>query len=106
MSTTTVASLGAATIEKKRPYVAVFAILAIVTLLELNVGIFRLASNVQVGTLVIMATAKAALVVAYYMHMRYEPRWLALIPLAGIALVAVLVVALVGIGGPTVTPHP
>jgi cytochrome c oxidase subunit IV len=41
-----------------------------------------------------MSTIKASLVVAYYMHLRYEPRWLALIPLAGLALVAVLVAAL------------
>ena len=42
----------------------------------------------------LIATIKGSLVVAYYMHLRYEPRWLALIPLAGLALVAVLVAAL------------
>ena len=45
-------------------------------------------------TLVVLATIKASLVVAYYMHLRYEPRWIALIPLGGLALVAVLVAAL------------
>src|SRR5207245_2320518 len=44
--------------------------------------------------LVVLATIKASLVVAYYMHLRYEPRWIALIPLGGLALVAVLVAAL------------
>ncbi|HKZ99748.1 MAG TPA: cytochrome C oxidase subunit IV family protein [Thermoplasmata archaeon] len=83
----------------KRPYVVVFAILAVVTLVELNVGVFGLPRNLQIGTLIILATVKACLVVAYYMHLRYEPRWLLLIPLGGLALVTVLVVALVGTAG-------
>jgi cytochrome c oxidase subunit 4 len=86
---------------RKRPYVVVFGILAVVTLVELNVGVFGLPHNLQVASLIILATAKACLVVAYYMHLRYEPRWLLLIPLGGLALVTVLVVALVGTLGVT-----
>ena len=78
----------------KRPYVLVFAVLAIVTLIELNVYSFGLPRVETITILVVLATIKASLVVAYYMHLRYEPRWLALIPLAGLALVAVLVAAL------------
>src|SRR5438093_85494 len=47
-----------------------------------------------ITSLVVLAAIKASLVVAYYMHLRYEPRWIALIPLGGLALVAVLVAAL------------
>lgn len=79
---------------KKRPYVLVFAILAVVTLVELNVYGFGLPRLETITILVILATIKASLVVAYYMHLRYEPRWLGLIPLAGLALVAVLTAAL------------
>ena len=78
----------------KRPYVLVFAILAVVTLIELNVYSFGLPRIETITILVVLATIKASLVVAYYMHLRYEPRWLALIPLVGLALVAVLVAAL------------
>src|SRR5712664_164303 len=78
----------------KRPYVLVFAVLAIVTLVELNVYSFGFPRVETITILVVLATLKASLVVAYYMHLRYEPRWLALIPLAGLALVAVLVAAL------------
>lgn len=81
---------------RKRPYLVVFAALGLVTLLELNIGILGLAHALQVITLIVLATAKAALVAAYYMHLRYEPRWLLLIPLGGFAMVMVLVVALVG----------
>jgi cytochrome c oxidase subunit IV len=79
----------------KRPYFLVFVVLAVVTLVELNAYGFGLPQLGTIILLVVLATIKASLVVAYYMHLRYEPRWLGLIPLAGLALVAVLVAALV-----------
>ena len=83
---------------RRRPYVPVFAILFVVTGLELAIttpGYFPVLEHTfRIILLVTMSTIKASLVVAYYMHLRYEPRWLALIPLAGLALVAVLVAAL------------
>ncbi len=79
---------------RKRPYVLVFGVLAVVTLIELNVYNFGFPRLETITVLVVLATIKASLVVAYYMHLRYEPRWLALIPLGGLALVAVLVAAL------------
>ncbi len=93
---TAVATPGAGLVEevRKRPYVPVFAVLAVVTFIELNVNGFGLPKLEAISILVVLATIKASLVVAYYMHLRYEPRWLALIPLGGLALVAVLVAAL------------
>ena len=79
---------------RKRPYVLGFAILAVVTLVELSVYSLGLPRLETIAILVILATIKASLVVAYYMHLKYEPRWIALIPLGGLALVAVLVAAL------------
>jgi caa(3)-type oxidase subunit IV len=79
---------------KKRPYVVVFVVLFVVTLAELSVYSLGLLHLATILILVVLATIKGSLVVAYYMHLRYEPRWLALIPLAGLALVAVLVAAL------------
>ncbi len=78
----------------KRPYVIVFVALAAVTVIELFVYSFPLAHIEIISILVATATIKGGLVVGYYMHLRYEPRWLMLIPLAGLALVAVLVAAL------------
>src|SRR5437667_10174631 len=96
MSETATATHATGAVEelKKRPYVVVFVILAVVTLVELNVYSLGLPHLETIIILVILATVKASLVVAYYMHLRYEPRWVALIPLAGLALVAVLVAAL------------
>jgi caa(3)-type oxidase subunit IV len=85
---------------RKRPYLLVFGTLAIVTALELAItttGYFPVLEHaLRVALLVILSTTKASLVVAYYMHLRYEPRWLLLIPFGGLALVAVLVAALTG----------
>ncbi|HEY7587445.1 MAG TPA: cytochrome C oxidase subunit IV family protein [Thermoplasmata archaeon] len=79
----------------RRPYVYVFLVLAVVTLIEVYVaGITGLAYLERVTVLVSLATAKASLVAGYYMHLRYEPRWLMLIPFGGLALVFILVAAL------------
>ena len=84
---------------RKRPYVAVFGTLAIITAVELAIttpGYFpAIEHTLRILLLIGLSTLKAGLVVAYYMHLRYEPRWLALIPLAGLALVGVLVSALI-----------
>ena len=96
MSETATATHATGAVEelKKRPYVVVFVVLAVVTLVELSVYSLGLPHLETIIILVILVTVKASLVVAYYMHLRYEPRWVALIPLAGLALVAVLVAAL------------
>src|SRR2546429_1543907 len=90
MSETATATHATGAVEelKKRPYVVVFVVLAVVTLVELSVYSLGLPHLETIIILVILATVKASLVVAYYMHLRYEPRWVALIPLAGLALVA------------------
>src|SRR3989337_3407161 len=85
---------------RKSPCLLVFGTLAAVTAVELAIttpGYFpTIEATLRVVVLVTLSTMKASLVVAYYMHLRYEPRWLLLIPLGGFALVMVLVVALVG----------
>jgi caa(3)-type oxidase subunit IV len=83
---------------RKRPYLLVFGALAAVTFVELAITTPGTAPEIEptlrIVILIVLSTFKAGLVVAYYMHLRYEPRWLLLIPLAGLALVAVLVAAL------------
>jgi len=91
--TATAERLGSET-HAKRPYLLVFVALAVVTIIELFIYSIPLAHIEIISILVATATVKGGLVVGYYMHLRYEPRWLAFIPLAGLALVAVLVAAL------------
>ncbi len=89
----------------KRPYVPVFLVLAVATVIEVFIsGLQSLTYTGRITILVSLATAKASLVVAYYMHLRYEPRWLMLIPLGGLALVFILVAALTASTGHVPAP--
>ena len=79
----------------RRPYVFVFVILAVVTAIEVYVSTLSFPQAIdRVSILVVLATFKASLVVAYYMHLKYEPRWIMLIPFGALALVFILVAAL------------
>lgn len=85
----------------KRPYVYVFLALAIITLIEVYVsGLNSLANTDRITILIVLAVTKGSLVVGYYMHLRYEPRWLMLIPFAALALVFILVAALTAVVSP------
>jgi len=90
--------------REERPYVIVFGALAIITVVELFLYSLPLGRATIITILMATAVSKASLVVGYYMHLRYEPRWLALIPLGGLALVLVLVTALLGTSHGPVTP--
>jgi len=85
---------GAMEEHAKRPYVYVFLALAVATLVEVYVAGLQFLAIYRVTFLIVMATAKASLVAAYYMHLRYEPRWIMLIPFGALALVFILVAAL------------
>src|SRR5438309_9979329 len=83
---------------RRRPYIPVFVTLAVVTGLELAITTPGyspvLEHTFRIVLLVFMSTRKASVVVSYYMHLLYELRWLALILLACLVLVAVLFVVL------------
>lgn len=81
-------------------YAYVFLIAALALALQLYVAILApLAYADRVLVLVGLATVMAALVVAYDMHLKYEPRWILLIPVGSLALVFVLVAALLASSG-------
>lgn len=88
----------------RRPYVYVFVALAVVTLIEVYISTLSFAYTDRVLLLVTLATFKASLVVAYYMHLKYEPRWIMLIPFGGLALVFILVAALLSAAGQAPLP--
>lgn len=89
------AAVGAEHREVKRPYVLVFVALAVLTVVEVLVSqMGSLTNDLRITLLIISAVTKGSLVVGYYMHLRYEPRWLLLIPFGALALVFILVAAL------------
>jgi cytochrome c oxidase subunit 4 len=52
--------------------VLVFVILTILTVIEIAITLFHLPKSFLIPALLAMSFAKAALVAAYYMHLRYE----------------------------------
>src|SRR5262245_47271629 len=72
-------------------YMMIFWILAVLTVLEVGV-IFtplpRMTINVLLGA---MALAKAALVAAYFMHLRFEARTLGVIAVTPLAIAILLI---------------
>lgn len=99
MATTTAAASGVDVAkELKRPYVLVLGLLAIVTVLEVqvpNLGAwFGVGRGLQTVLLLISSSAKASLVGLYYMHLKYEPRLLRLIPVGPIFFAVALAIVI------------
>lgn len=74
-------------------YIAVWALLAVLTALEVGVAFIGLPRTLVVVTLVGLAIWKALLVALYYMHLRFEPKRLWVLAGAPLPLAVILVVA-------------
>lgn len=70
-------------------YVRIFAWLTGFTVIELLVS-FIPVDEVKIPILVAFAVLKATLVVLYYMHLRYDSRWYALVLLTGVSFAVVV----------------
>ena len=88
--------------EHKAPnYIAIWAMLAILTVVEVAIVYFRLPRQLTVVSLVFLALWKALLVALYFMHLKFEPKRLLYIVLAPLPLAVILVVAVMhGFRGP------
>jgi len=85
--------------ELKRPYVLVLVLLAVVTVMEIqvpNLGPwFGISESVIILLLVVSSAAKASMVALYYMHLRYEPRVLKILPVGPLAFVVLLILVVI-----------
>jgi len=80
--------------EHKAPnYIAIWGMLAVLTLVEVAIVYFRLPRQLTVVSLVFLALWKAMLVALYFMHLKFEPRRLLMVVLAPLPLAVILVVA-------------
>jgi cytochrome c oxidase subunit 4 len=76
-------------------YLRVFAVLAVLTGAEIAVVyVPGIARGLLIGALLLLALAKAALVLLYFMHLRHETRGLRLTVLVPFALPALFAVVL------------
>lgn len=83
--------------HKKPNYLAIFGVLALVTLIEVT-----LASNIPI-LLIILSISKIVLVAMYYMHLKFESGWFTaifMVPMPFVILIiAVMLVALAPASG-------
>ncbi|MEN3048589.1 MAG: cytochrome C oxidase subunit IV family protein [Candidatus Caldarchaeales archaeon] len=86
-------------------YVAVFAALVALTVLELIVFFQPLPRVVVYTSIVLLAGGKAALIALFFMHLAYEPRSLSSLSLLGIgAVVAFLLLSVLSLIGVQIIP--
>lgn len=78
---------------KQPNYMAVWAGLAVLTLVEVGVAFLGFSKRVTVLILVGLAIWKALLVALYYMHLRFESRRLVAMVIAPLPLAVILVLA-------------
>jgi cytochrome c oxidase subunit IV len=92
---------GAATAEHAsvRVYVRVALVLTLVTALEVGVIYIRQLSPIIVPLLLAMSVAKFALVVMFFMHLRYDPRSLTAVFVGPLLIATGLAVALMTLTG-------
>ncbi len=81
-------------------YLKVAVILSIITALEFGVIYLRQLTPILVPLLLVMSAAKFALVVLFFMHLRYDPRSLSTIFVGSLIVAAGLAVALLTLDGP------
>jgi cytochrome c oxidase subunit IV len=80
-------------------YVKVAILLTIITALEVGIIYIRRLTPILIPLLIVMATAKFALVALFFMHLRYDPRplkFLFLGPLIVAILIAIALATLTG----------
>jgi cytochrome c oxidase subunit 4 len=80
-------------------YLKVAAILAVITALEFGVIYIRRLTPILVPLLVILSVGKFALVVMYFMHLRYDTKPLTFLFVAPLLLAVALAVSLMTLPG-------
>jgi cytochrome c oxidase subunit 4 len=68
----------------KPVYNMVFLLLGVLTVIEVTFSGLELPDVLRIGALLALALSKAGLVVAFYMHLKYDPpmfTWILIVPL-------------------------
>jgi cytochrome c oxidase subunit 4 len=85
-------------------YVKVAIILTIVTALEFGVIYVRRLAPILTPLLLVMSAAKFALVVLFFMHLRYDPRALGVIFVGSLAIAVATILAIITLPGAFLVP--
>ncbi len=84
-------------------YIGIFAALAVLTMIEVGVTYLPIP---RIPVLVPLAIAKAALVVLFYMHLRFDRRVFSLIFVIGILMGVAMIISLILLFGPPLLDMP
>jgi cytochrome c oxidase subunit 4 len=79
-----------------RQYVVIFAILTVVTVIELVLSYSDI-GGLLIPLLIVLSAFKFAVVVAYFMHLRFEPRILNRVFIGGFALASLVLLSLIAL---------
>jgi cytochrome c oxidase subunit 4 len=80
-------------------YVKIAVILTLVTAMEFAAIYIRQLSPILIPLLLVLSIAKFALVVLFFMHLRYEPRALSVVFVGALVIATVLALALLTLYG-------
>lgn len=81
-------------VQRHVNYVAIWAVL--VAALFVSLGLALLQQRQLAGTLILaLATVKAFLVISYYMHLKFEPRFIVITIIAGLLCMTILFFGLI-----------
>jgi cytochrome c oxidase subunit 4 len=73
-----------------KTYIGLWAVLVAATLLEVFTRTLSGTASLLVTVIILIASAKAILIALYFQHLRYEPKELAILPIAGIVALTFL----------------
>ena len=82
-----------------RTYIRVAVVLTLVTAMEVGVIYIRALTPIVVPLLLVMASAKFALVVMFFMHLRYDCRALTTVFVGPLVIATLLAIALMTLTG-------
>ncbi len=80
-------------------YVKVAVILTVITAMEFTSIYIRQLTPILVPLLIVLSAAKFALVVLFFMHLRYDPRALSVVFVGSLIIATVLALALMTLSG-------
>ncbi len=73
-------------------YIAVWAVLVAATILEVVTRFLPAAVSLLVLGIVIIASVKALLIASFFQHLRYETKFLAILPISGLLVLSTLLI--------------
>jgi len=80
-----------------KQYFRIAMVLSVITAIEVGIFYLEFLGYWMVPILVVLSTAKFALVVMYYMHLRYEHKLFSYLFVSGVILATIVIFALVAL---------